>query len=235
MTFLKTPLAACALVATLALSGCLHSGIVGAVPEPYLTGTTLDRNAITVSEKTEYLEVYVYPQDARLPVTEQQRIRQFTAGYRQHGHGPLTVSLPSTQVKDPQAIRAVNQVREVAWGAGVNYEDMQGGAYDPQGQQGAPLLLTYSSYDAVAPTCLQKSAYDFNDASSNNDMPSLGCSVRTNMAAMIAEPYDLWGDRPLDAGDITRRQNQLELYRNGQPTGAERSDQENGSVSTAVN
>jgi pilus assembly protein CpaD len=55
------------------------------------------------------------------------------------------------------------------------------------------------------------------------------------MAEMIAEPGDLLGNRPLDPGDAERRAYQLELYRQGQATGAERSEDETGAVSTAVN
>ncbi|MEQ9316824.1 MAG: CpaD family pilus assembly lipoprotein, partial [Henriciella sp.] len=99
----------------------------------------------------------------------------------------------------------------------------------------APMVLGFRAYKAIAPDCQQKAAFDFSDASSNNDMPSLGCSVRVNMAAMIADPADLLGNRPLEPGDLARRQVQLQLYREGQATGATRGEEESGTVSTAVN
>ena len=71
------------------------------------------------------------------------------------------------------------------------------------------------------------------------DRPSvhrtLGCSVRTNLAAMIADPADLLANRPLDPGDLVRREVILEKFRAGESTASIRSNQESGAVSDAVN
>ena len=95
-------------------------------------------------------------------------------------------------------------------------------------------MLAYTAFRANAPECGSLADQDFSDASSNNELPTLGCAVRTNMAAMIADPADLFGERDLEEGDNERRSTVLGLYRQGQPTGAQRSDDENGAVSTAV-
>lgn len=229
-----TILLACGLASALALGGCA-SGKGGAVPESYLTGTTLDRNPIRVSEKTEYLEVQINPLDPHLRLAEKAKIRDFVADYKRRGHGPLMMSMPENQENQELTIKAVAEAREIAWSHGVEYEEISGSAYDARGEATAPLVLAFRAYDAIAPDCPQKSAFDFADATSNNDMPSLGCSVRTNMAAMIADPSDLLGERALEEGDLERRSNQLELYRQGQSTAAERSQDESAALSDAVN
>ncbi|WP_084420307.1 CpaD family pilus assembly protein [Henriciella litoralis] len=221
--------------AVLAISGCQAGGRHGPIPAEYLTGTTLDRNAIGVAEQTQSLEVFIDPRGGRLSAAERGRIETFVSEYRRRGHGPLVVSVPAIDPSGRVGTNAVSEASDIAWSQGVDYADIRGNAYDPQGRTDAPMLLTFRAYEAIAPVCLQKSAYDFANAVSNNDMPSLGCSVRTNMAAMIADPADVFGDRPLDPGDAQRRTNQLQLYRDGETTTAQRSDQETGTVSTAVN
>lgn len=234
MRTLKGYIASVGLVSALALAGCSSTGKNGPVPESYLYGTQLDRNEIEVAETTEYLEVRLNPLDTHLRLEERERIRAFVADYKKRGHGPLVMSLPHNHANEELAVKAVAEAREIAWTAGVEYDEISGSAYEAQGRN-APMVLGFRAYKAIAPKCPQKSAFDFADATSNNDMPSLGCSVRTNMAAMIADPADLLGNRPLEPGDLARRQVQLELYREGATTGADRSDDESGQVSTAVN
>lgn len=236
MRTLKTLLLACTLAPALIVAGCQSSSRHGGpVPEAYLTGTTLDRNPISVAKRTQYLEVSLNPLDGHLRLSEIEKIRGFVAQFRDHGHGPLIMSLPKNHANEELAVKAVAEAREIAWSQGVDYQKMQGSAYDAAGQAGAPVILAFLSYEAIAPYCPQKSAFDFANATSNNDMSSLGCTVRTNMAAMIADPADVLGNRPLDASDRIRREIQLELYRNGESTASQPDEQASGAVSTAVN
>ena len=201
----------------------------------YLEGTPLDRHEITVSKKTEYLEVRLNPADTQLRVTEKDRIRNFVAGYVDHGHGPLMMSMPKGSPNAQLSVQAVAEAREIAWEYGVEYKEIAGGVYNARSKgAGAPLVLAYTSFRANAPECDSLANHDFGDASSNNTMPTLGCSVRANMAAMIADPADLFGEREPEEGDNDRRSVVLGKYREGQPTGAERAQDENGAVSTAV-
>ena len=223
------------LASALAVAGCSSVEPNGPIPVEYLSGTTLDRNPIQVAQRTAYLEVKLNVLDDHLRLEEKAKIRAFVTDYIAHGHGPLIMSLPKNHGNEELAVKAVAEAREIAWTAGVDYEEIRGSAYDANGSNTAPIVLAFTAYDAIAPDCPQKSRVDFADAKSNNDMPTLGCSVRTNMAAMIADPADLLGQRPLDEGDLARRTAQLELYRNGEATGATRSEDETGTVSTAVN
>ncbi|MEL6216110.1 MAG: CpaD family pilus assembly lipoprotein, partial [Pseudomonadota bacterium] len=68
----------------------------------------------------------------------------------------------------------------------------------------------------------------------NNELSNFGCTVRTNLAAMIADPADLLGQRELEPGDTVRRQTTFDLYRRGEQTGAERNRGEQGTLSDAI-
>lgn len=221
-------------IGLLGATGCASSGH-SAVPMEYLEGTPLDRNPITVSKKTEYMEVVLNPADTQLREIDKDRIRSFVAGFVKKGHGPLIMSMPQGSPNTQLSVQAVADAREIAWEYGVEYKEILGSAYDARKTgSGAPLVLAYTSFRANAPKCESLATQDFADASSNNELSSLGCAVRTNMAAMIADPADLFGERELEAGDNDRRSTVLGLYREGQPTGAQRSQDENGAVSTAV-
>jgi len=225
------------MVAVLGLSGLItgcQSSKDRLIPTSYYEGTVLDRNEIGVAAQTEYLRVNLNPMDSQLRQTEIRKIKGFLARYNKSGHGPLIMSMPKNFANPQLAVEATAEARDLAWKAGIEYSQIAGSAYDAGGVADAPLILAFKSFEAVAPECAQLSTINMADARSNNDLPTLGCSVRTNMAAIIADPADLFGERDLEQGDTLRRSVQLEAWREGSQTGAERSDQESGAVSSAV-
>lgn len=217
------------------LAGCSSNGAPSHVPAEYFSGTTLDRNAIGVTQHTEYLEVYMDARDTQLRVPELIKVREFLDTYTDVGHGPLVISMPKTAENAQLAVGAVAEIRQLAWEAGVGYEEMLGAAYDADGRAVTPVVMAFKTYKAVAPKCKSFAEIDVTDAVSNSDLSNLGCAVRTNMAAMIAEPADLLGDRALSETDLIRRSTQLELWRAGQSTAATRDASESAVISNAVN
>ena len=224
-----------ALGGVMLVSACQSSGPPSNVPAEYFTGTTLDRNAIGVTQHTEYLEIEMDNRDTQLRVPELMKVREFIDDYTDVGHGPLVISMPKSAQNAQLAVGAVAEVRQIAWEAGVNYDQLLGAAYDAEGRSSTPIVMAFKTYKAVAPKCLSLAQVDVTNAISNSDLPSLGCAVRTNMAAMIAEPSDLLGGRDLDEGDLDRRSRQLELWRAGETTAAPRTEAESAVVSNAVN
>ncbi len=217
------------------IAGCQSNKAPGNVPLSYFEGTALDRNAVTARATTEYLEVNLNPMDSQLRLTEIARVRGFLADYNARGHGPLIMSVPKGAENPQLAIEAVAEARDMAWEAGIEYEQIAGSAYDARGRRDAPVVLAFKAYEAIAPDCPSLSQVDFSNAVSNSDLPTLGCAVRTNMAAMIADPADVFSQRELEGTDIIRRQTQLEAWREGGETAAGRSDAESGAISAAVN
>lgn len=233
----KTPLSLGAMIASAAfLVACQSSGTSNSsIPVEYFTGTVLDHNQIGVTQHTEYLEVQLDTRDTQLRITEVMNVRDFLDQYADVGHGPLVVSMPKHADNPQLAVGAVAEIREFAWEAGIGYEQMFGAAYDATDRPNSPIIMAFKTYKAVAPKCPSLAQIDLADATSNNDLPSLGCAVRTNMAAMIAEPADLLGGRELSEGDKIRRGQQLRMWQGGEVTGAARSDMDSGAVSTVIN
>jgi len=229
---LKTALLGTA-IALGGLTACQSKG-EGTIPVSYLEATPLDRHTIGVTSETEYLELNLTPGDTQLRKLDKQRLHGFIAGYVDRGHGPLIMSMPEGTPNPQFAVQAVAEAREIAWGYGVEYEEIAGSAYDAGGAFDAPLVLAYKTFEAVAPECIPLSRIDFADVSSNNETANFGCSIRANMAAMVADPADLLGERALDPGDVERRMGMLESFRSGEPTGAQSSEDESGAVATAV-
>ena len=62
----------------------------------------------------------------------------------------------------------------------------------------------------------------------------LGCSTISNMAAQIADPRDIMGQRPMDPADAGRRTVVIQNYRRGEPTGAQVPD-DAAQLSDAIN
>lgn len=224
-----------ALGAGLLSLGACASHAPTAVPADYLEGTVLSRNEIGVTERTEFLEIAIDPAAGELSNADRARIGNFIGVYTQKGHGPLVLSHPAASANPQLAVTAAAEARAIAWEKGVRYDEMVGDAHGAGSPVSQPLILAFQVYDAVPPECLSKASVDFSDINSNNTLPTLGCSVRTNLAAMIADPADLLGNRALDAGDAARRDVILEKFRAGKATAAERTAQESGAISQAVN
>ena len=216
-----------------ALTACA-SAAPTAVPTSYLEGTALNRNAIGVEKQTEFLEVAIHPDSSELSNADKSRIAGFVAAYRDHGHGPLILSLPSSSANPQLAVAAVAEARAIAYENGVQYEEMSGTAHGASAAVAEPMILAFQSYKAIAPDCPSLSTIDFSDIRSNNELPTLGCAVRTNQAAMIADPADLLGKRALEQGDPLRRTVILEKFRQGEPTTSSRTSNEVTTISQAV-
>lgn len=234
MTQQKTLLISAALGCAMLFSGCQSNEPSRHVPIEHYSGTLLDRHEIGVKQHTEYLEVGLDARDTQLRISEVSKVRGFLDRYTDVGHGPLVISMPKSAENPQLAVGAVSEIREFAWEAGVSYEEMLGAAYDADGQSVTPIIMAFKTYKTVVPDCPNLAQVDIADATSNTELASLGCAVRTNMAAMIAEPADLLGLRSLSGADLERRTFQLNLWREGQPTAAARGEGETTAISTAV-
>lgn len=218
----------------LTVLGACASSAPTSVPQSYLQGTALDRHEITVEKKTEFLEITIQPEASELSMADKASITSFVASYRDHGHGPLIMSLPTSSANPQLAVAAVAEARAIAYEQGVNYDEIAGSNHGADSLVAEPMILAFQSYNAVAPNCPSLATMDFSDVTSNNELPTLGCSVRSNLAAMIADPADLLGTRPLDTADPLRRAVILEKFRQGESTASARSNEESGAVSQAV-
>jgi pilus assembly protein CpaD len=144
------------------------------------------------------------------------------------------MSLPESSANPQLAVAAVAEARAIAYENGVQYEEIEGTHHGEGSLVSEPMILAFQSFEAIAPDCPSLATIDFADISSNNERSTLGCAVRSNLAAMIADPADLLGTRPLDKADPLRQSVILEKFRQGESTASTRTNQESGTVSQAI-
>lgn len=202
---------------------------------PYNSGYP-DRNAheIQVIQDTVVMEVRLSPAEQGLPYYQVNKVRNFMSDYksRGHDHGPLVVSVPSGSPHAGQFEASVKQALAIAYDYGV--KDISRNDYDSNGSPEAPMVLAFTAYRAIPPKCRSLATIDLTDSRSNDPQPMFGCATQANLAAMVADPADLLGIRRADPIDTLRRTEVLNKYRAGESTATERSQDESGAVSTAV-
>lgn len=189
---------------------------------------------IQAQEVTAELKIDTVVAGEKLGSTEREAVKYFAAAYQDEGHGALIISRPSNGPDDVAAMRAASDARAIMLAEGVEAQYITEGPYDASGAGAAPLVISYRTYEASVPNCPDVSAWDIAWTGTNSALPSFGCAVAVNLAAMIADPSDLVGGQRLDAPDAMRRGVMLTKYRNGEKTSAERNQDASGSISSAV-
>ena len=212
----------------------LTSACATTAPEHANLTTVADKHKISVAEAAERLEVPVASDGATLQGENAAGVETFARMYARQGHGPLVVSTPTGGVNAEAATRLTQDVRLRLAGAGVPFAAMAVSSYDGAGQAAAPIVLTFSRFEATAPKCEPLWSQDLAHSPDNQPWNSFGCSAQANLAAMISDPADLLGPRQEDPRDAARRARVLEAYRQGQQTHANRSDDERVQVSNVA-
>jgi pilus assembly protein CpaD len=216
-----------ALILTLSIAACATPTQVKmneAVP------TAADMHKITTTESGVKLEIPTTA-DGITPELMAQ-IDDFGAAYRAYGHGPLVMSTPSGA--NDGAARTAQATRMALVDKGVPYAAISGSTYDATGRAGAPIMLSFTRFEAVPPPCKPVWSESLAKTFTNQVSENFGCSINANLAAMIADPADLNGPRAADPRDASRRDSVLDKYREGQPTGAGRSEDERVTISKSV-
>lgn len=212
----------------LALAGCMQT-------EEQIGWSNRVNTQIVAEETTAELKIGTVVSGEKLGGPERQAVQTFATSYQQEGHGALIISRPSNGPDDISAMRAAADARAVMLAEGIDAGSIAEGTYDGTGARSAPLIISYRTYNAVVPNCTDMSHWDIADTYSNSALPSLGCAVSVNLAAMIANPSDLVGAQPMDPADLNRRTIVLTKYRNGERTSSARNDDASGAISNAVN
>lgn len=205
-----------ALAAT--LSACAHKAAV--IGDRSAAGQA-EAHMIDIVEGDERLELNV----ASLSPDQVQstQIDAFGRLYRSIGHGPLVVKAPSASA---MAKGFAAQVRSQLVEGGVTFAALTNAAYE--GSEADPVVISFTRYLATPPECRPVSDYDLAARPNNNAYEGFGCSDRSNLAAMIADPADLLEPRSGTATgrDSARREVIFDKFRKGEPSHAERSTSE---------
>lgn len=197
------------------------------------TPLAADRHQIRVEETAEQFEFAPAPHAVGLQPAERAALARLMDAYAQEGRGPLVVSYPRGSQNEDAAVTALDELRDMAYRSGLPANLVQGAPYDAAGRGRAPVSISYMRLEARGPECGQVWT-DISKSYQNGPTPNFGCATKANLAAMIADPADLLGPRAMTPPDAVRRAAVLEAYRAGEATAAERTEQETGTVSDAV-
>jgi pilus assembly protein CpaD len=211
----------------IALGGCMQT-------QEQIALSNRMHTQIVAQETTAELKIGTVVAGEKLGARERDAVRGFAMAYQQEGHGSVIISRPSNGPDDISAMRAAADARAMMLAEGVDQNMIAEGTYDGTGARSAPLIISYRTYDAVVPNCPDISHWDFTDTWSNAALPSLGCAVAVNLAAMIANPSDLVGEQSMDPADTARRGIMFSKYRQGETTSASRNNDASGAISSAV-
>lgn len=221
------------LVSVSALTAC--AGVPTPPPGP-ATPTVADNHRIEVTQENQRLDIAIAPGQPTLTSKARSDLAAFASGYLRTGHGALIMSTPSGAPNADAASLAANEARLTLTEAGVPYAAIAGSTYDASGAADAPIIVTFTRFEAQAPDCEPLSTQNLNGfaASNNQPWPSFGCSRQANLAAMIEDPRDLLYPRDEDPRDSNRRAVMLDHYRSGEVTHATRDADERITISNAV-
>lgn len=199
-----------------------------------LTASAADQHRIEVEQTAERMEIAIAPDDMALTSKSLGDIDTFASGYLRYGHGALILSAPEGGANANAAARLTDQARLALQEAGVSYAAIAGSSYDASGEASAPIIMSYTRFEAIAPECAPLWQQDLAHQLNNQAWESFGCATQSNIAALLEDPADLLAPRTEDPRDAARRDAVFGHYRNGEITHAARDNDERISISNAV-
>ncbi len=149
----------------------------------------------------------------------------FVGEYQTRGNGSISISAPS----GPGAPEAIRFFGERLANLGVQRSRILVGTHDVAGGD-SRVEIGYVAYVAHTESCGDWSK-DESETSSNLPSPNFGCATQQNLAAMVADPRDLIGPRPIGPSDATRRTTVVGKYEKGDTTAATKSADQTANVS----
>lgn len=178
-------------------------------------GTSEDGAAnhpITVEPSYKSIKLYYAP--AGLSQDDSAKFQAFVHDYIEHGNGSIAVSAPSGVSANAAIAFFADRINEL----GVAKDHILVATHDVTSDD-MRVELNYVAYEAHADDCGDWSD-DLSYTLDNTTPKNFGCSVQHNIAAMVSDPRDLMGPRPMDGGDAARRATVVGHYEKGEVTQA---------------
>jgi pilus assembly protein CpaD len=210
----------------LALGACANDGSGVAPPAP-LTAT--ERYPIDVRQAPE--EVKLAAHATGLSANQANILRDFVASWRQTEAGEITLKAPEHGPDPAGAYRTANDARDFLVAHGVTPSMVRIEGYEANGDDHAPILVSFMRYIAKGPVC-GRSWSNLAAVSDNQEYPEFGCAVTANIAAQIGNPADLVSPRASDPADAGRRVTVVETYRKAGITSTPKDPQAEGTLAT---
>ncbi len=207
-------------------------------PGAHFAGLTVvepsQRHPILVSQEPASMSLHVPRGSSGLTPGQRAQFGSFLERYRgaDAGNSKLVVSVPSGSSNESAIVRTVSDLRAMVASSGFAESNVVIEPYMESRQGGAPIRIAYLRFVAQAPECGVWPA-NLADERRNLEYHNFGCAQQHNLAAQIANPADLLGPRTMDSADPERRTVVFDRYRQGRPTGADKSTDERVQVKGA--
>jgi pilus assembly protein CpaD len=220
----------------LGISAAASLGACASMPEPTdpAVASYVDRHQVQVTQTGARLEIEVAANAGALSHKARSDIEAFAGGYLRYGHGAMILSTPSGATNSDSAAAVAQQARMALQESGVTYNAVAGSTYDASGQPEAPIVLSFTRFEAEEPECAPLWEQDLAHQSNNQPWASFGCATQSNIAALLEDPHDLLEPRAMDPRDSNRRDTVMTAYRQGEATASERSSDERATISTVA-
>jgi len=153
------------------------------------------------------------------------RFDAFVSDYQAHGNGRIVISVPN----GPEASAKVAWIADRINAMGVSRDQILVTNHDatPGDDRVELNFVTYHASTASCGDWSENLAFTLDNKTAAN----LGCANQHNLAAMVSDPRDLLGPRPMDGSDATRRATVITNYEKGTPTGASKSSDQSAAIS----
>jgi pilus assembly protein CpaD len=218
------------IAATLAVA-CLTACASHPAADPHVADipiTPTQRYAPVITQTPD--QILLAPHASGLSVAQTAAVDALAARWREAGGGPITIEPPAGGGAAAYRVTEAVEARLLADGLREGQIKVT--------QEGAvaenAVAVGYSHFEADGPRC-GRDWSSFTHTADNAVNSNFGCATTANFAAMVANPADLAGPRPMEPADAARRQQVISKYRNGQVTSTNSDTQATGHVSTAVN
>lgn len=213
-------------LAALALTACTA---ISNDERHYQTEDTM--HPIAVDPQTVVMEVTASLDDMDLSAIDRARVRNFASYYKDKGHGPITLTMPSGSLNTKRSVAVAASIRQELHDAGVPWASLPGASYRASGtRDDATILISFTRYVATASPCGVWTK-DYTDNARALLTPNFGCATQNNLAALVADPRDLIMPADAAPADAARRADILEKYRSGAITSSEVDEQARGTIS----
>ena len=198
-------------LAGLVLSAC-GAPASGGGPQPL---NPLSRWQLQVEPQMDRIALAVH--DAGLSAPQRAALADIALRARAEGSPEIVIEAPSGD--DPASLQMAYSAAESLRGAGVPVRLAAYNAPHPR----APVLIGYARLQAVVHDCSTQWG-SLTRHADNGTALGLGCATISNMAAQIADPRDILGQRPMDPADAGRRSVVIQAYRAGEDTRTQSED-----------
>lgn len=216
-------------VASAGLAGCTHQRHAQRADMPVEVER---RHPIMLSRATQTATVEVGTHRRGVTGIQQADVAGFARAYRADGEGAIALNVPSGMPNETNAVAAAREIRTILEENGVPPNAIVHRPYRAaSGVAAPPVVISYTRLRAAVPHRCGVTT-DIDTDGETRAWENFGCAAQQNIAAMVANPNDLQGPRPMDRPHAQRRYQVLDNYGRGQDPTTQYRNENAGAVSS---